>query len=49
MTSAGEVAADDLRRVDGEVLALIDDAVAQAKAAPDPEPADLLTDVYVKY
>ena len=49
VTSAGEVTADDLRRVDDEVLALIDDAVEKAKAAPDPEPADLLTDVYVKY
>ena len=27
----------------------LDDAVTQAKAAPEPEPADLLTDVYVKY
>jgi pyruvate dehydrogenase E1 component alpha subunit len=45
----GEVGADDLRRVDAEVEALIDDAVTRAKAAPEPEPADLLTDVYVKY
>jgi TPP-dependent pyruvate/acetoin dehydrogenase alpha subunit len=49
VTSAGEVGADDLRRVDAEVEALIDDAVTRAKAAPEPEPADLLTDVYVKY
>ena len=49
MTSAGEVSADDLRAVDSEVQALIDDAVTKAKAAPEPEPADLLTDVYVKY
>jgi TPP-dependent pyruvate/acetoin dehydrogenase alpha subunit len=43
------VAPEDLRRVDDEVQTLIDDAVEQAKAAPEPEPADLLTDVYVKY
>jgi TPP-dependent pyruvate/acetoin dehydrogenase alpha subunit len=43
------VAPEDLRRVDDEVQALIDDAVTQAKAAPEPEPADLLTDVYVQY
>ena len=49
VTSAGEVSADDLRAVDSEVQALIDDAVTKAKAAPEPEPADLLTDVYVKY
>ena len=49
VTAAGVVAAEDLRRVDDEVQALIDDAVTQAKAAPEPEPSDLLTDVYVKY
>ena len=49
VTAAGEVGADDLRRVDAEVEALIDDAVTKAKAAPEPEPDDLLTDVYVTY
>ena len=33
--------------VDAEVAALIDKAVADAKAAPLPTEADLLTDVYV--
>ena len=27
----------------------IEDAVAKAKAAPDPTPDDLLTDVYISY
>jgi acetoin:2,6-dichlorophenolindophenol oxidoreductase subunit alpha len=49
VTAAGELTAEDLRRVDDEVVALIDDTVAQAKAAPEPDPADLLTDVYVRY
>src|SRR4029450_4696594 len=49
VTATGEVTAEDLRRVDDEVVALIDDTVAQAKAAPEPDPADLLTDVYVRY
>ncbi len=40
---------DDLRKVDAEVQALIDDAVAKAKAAPLPAPEALLTDVYVSY
>ncbi|MDR8731808.1 thiamine pyrophosphate-dependent dehydrogenase E1 component subunit alpha [Burkholderia pseudomultivorans] len=39
----------ELRAVDAQVKALIDDAVAQAKAAPLPDAADLLTDVYVSY
>ena len=49
MTAAAEVTAEDLRRVDDEAVALIDDTVAQAKAVPEPDPADLLTDVYVRY
>ncbi|HZA81486.1 MAG TPA: thiamine pyrophosphate-dependent dehydrogenase E1 component subunit alpha [Actinomycetes bacterium] len=49
VTSAGLVDADELRRVDEEVGRLIDGAVATAKAAADPDPADLLTDVYVRY
>lgn len=40
---------NDLRKVDTEVKALIDDAVAKAKAAPLPAPEALLTDVYVSY
>ncbi|CAB3769243.1 ABC transporter substrate-binding protein [Burkholderia sp. MSh2] len=39
----------ELRAVDAQVKALIDDAVAQAKSAPLPDAADLLTDVYVSY
>jgi acetoin:2,6-dichlorophenolindophenol oxidoreductase subunit alpha len=49
VTSAGAVTADDLRRVDAEVAALIDESVERAKAAAEPDPDDLLTDVYVKY
>jgi acetoin:2,6-dichlorophenolindophenol oxidoreductase subunit alpha len=49
VTSAGLVDAEELGRVDEEVARLIDDAVADAKAAPEPDPSDLLTDVYVKY
>jgi acetoin:2,6-dichlorophenolindophenol oxidoreductase subunit alpha len=49
VTSAGLVDAEELRQLDEAVGRLIDDAVATAKAAADPEPADLLTDVYVRY
>ena len=35
--------------MDAEVAQLIEEAVAEAKAAPKPGAADLLTDVYVKY
>ena len=49
VTSANLVDQADLRRIDEEVQALIDDAVAKAKAAPDPQPTDLLSDVYVSY
>jgi len=49
VTSSGEVAAAELDAIDKDVLALIERAVAQAKADPKPTAADLLTDVYVSY
>ena len=49
VTGAGVLKADELQAIDHEVLALIERAVTEAKAAPQPTVADLLTDVYVKY
>ena len=49
LTGEHGIASESLAAIDREVLALIEDAVAQALAAPNPEPADLLTDVYIKY
>jgi TPP-dependent pyruvate/acetoin dehydrogenase alpha subunit len=49
VTDAGLVGDDDLAAVDESVRALIDDAVAQAKAAADPAPDEVLTDVYASY
>jgi len=47
--AAGVISADELTAIDREVVALIDDAVEQAVAAPNPTSADLLTDAYVSY
>jgi pyruvate dehydrogenase E1 component alpha subunit len=49
VTAAGLIGQSDLDAIDGAVATLIEEAVAEAKAAPDPTPADLLTDVYVSY
>jgi pyruvate dehydrogenase E1 component alpha subunit len=49
VTETGELSRADLDAVDAEVATLIDAAVADAKAAPLPTDADLLTDVYVRY
>ncbi|MGO4814641.1 thiamine pyrophosphate-dependent dehydrogenase E1 component subunit alpha [Cupriavidus sp. 2MCAB6] len=49
VTQSGVIAPDELKAIDEQVAALIEDAVQQAKAAPFPTPADLLTDVYVSY
>jgi pyruvate dehydrogenase E1 component alpha subunit len=46
---AGVVDAATFDAVDTEVGALIDEAVAEALAAPEPDVAELLTDVYVNY
>jgi pyruvate dehydrogenase E1 component alpha subunit len=49
VTGAGIVEQSDLADIDSAVARLIDGAVDEAKAAPDPTPADVLTDVYVAY
>jgi TPP-dependent pyruvate/acetoin dehydrogenase alpha subunit len=49
VTAANMVEDSDLDSIDDEVGALIDAAVEEAKAGPDPTEADLLTDVYVRY
>lgn len=46
---AGVISAAEMQAIDKAVLALIEDAVAQAKAAPFPTEADLTTDVYASY
>ena len=49
VAETGELARADLDAVDAEVATLIDKVVGEAKAAPLPTEADLLTDVYVRY
>jgi pyruvate dehydrogenase E1 component alpha subunit len=49
VTSAKVISAAELQAIDSSVLALIEDAVIQAKAAPLPTLADLTSDVYVSY
>jgi acetoin:2,6-dichlorophenolindophenol oxidoreductase subunit alpha len=49
VTEAGLLQAEELTEIDGATARLMDDAVREAKAAPDPTPADVLTDVYVRY
>ena len=49
VVSAGLVDKEELEKIDEQVRTLIDEAVEEAKAAPDPKENDLLTDVYVSY
>ncbi|GAB2477605.1 thiamine pyrophosphate-dependent dehydrogenase E1 component subunit alpha [Xylanimonas ulmi] len=49
VTQTGELTGAQLDGVDADVARLIDEAVAEAKAAPPPTAADLETDVYVVY
>jgi pyruvate dehydrogenase E1 component alpha subunit len=46
---AGVIQRAELDAIDKEVVSLIDEAVAHAKAAPAPSPKDLMSDVYVAY
>lgn len=49
VTSADLVEEEDLDKIDEEVGQLIDEAVEEGQAAPEPGEDDLLTDVYVSY
>jgi len=49
VTEAGLLDADALGAVDESVRTLIDEAVDEAKAAPEPTPDQVHTDVYVSY
>lgn len=45
----GQISAEELRAIDEQVQAQVDDAVAKARAAAYPSVDNLLTDVYVSY
>jgi acetoin:2,6-dichlorophenolindophenol oxidoreductase subunit alpha len=49
VTDAGVLGQEDLDAIDREVKADIDRCLVDAKSAPMPTEADLLTDVYVRY
>ena len=49
VTETGLLEEGQLDGIDGEVAALIDEAVEEARRAPPPRRDDLLTDVYVSY
>jgi TPP-dependent pyruvate/acetoin dehydrogenase alpha subunit len=49
VTEGGMIEPEALRAIDDEVKALIDEAVAEAKAGTDPTPDEVRTDVYVSY
>ena len=49
VSEAGLVDTAALEEIDREAVALVEQAVVTAKAAPKPGPADLTTDVYVSY
>ena len=49
VTEAGVIQQGELQAIDKEVLALIDEAVQEALAAPLPSADELTTDVYVSY
>ncbi|MDA0832873.1 MAG: thiamine pyrophosphate-dependent dehydrogenase E1 component subunit alpha [Planctomycetota bacterium] len=48
-TASEELQQDELDAIDAEVVALIAEAIVQAKAAPKPMEDELLSDVYVSY
>lgn len=49
MAETGEISVDELDAIDAEVMALIEQSVKDAKAAPRPTPEQVDTDVYINY
>ncbi|MEZ5567220.1 MAG: thiamine pyrophosphate-dependent dehydrogenase E1 component subunit alpha [Halioglobus sp.] len=49
MADSGELSLSELDAIDDEVLALIEEAVSAAKAAPRPLPEQVTQDVYISY
>jgi acetoin:2,6-dichlorophenolindophenol oxidoreductase subunit alpha len=49
MAESGELSGDELDAIDAEVMALIEKAVTDAKAAPRPTPDQVTEDVYINY
>ncbi len=49
MAETGELSQEELDAVDAEVMALIEESVVAAKAAPRPTPEQVTEDVYISY
>ena len=49
VTDSGELTVDELAVIDTEILAMLDEKVEAARAAPVPAANELYTDVYVNY
>lgn len=49
VTESGQLTMDELAAIDAEILAMLDDKVAAAKAAPEPTLDALYSDVYIDY
>jgi pyruvate dehydrogenase E1 component alpha subunit len=49
VTDAGQLTMDELTAIDAEILAMLDQKIEAAKAAPKPPGEALYTDVYINY
>jgi len=49
VTESGQLTMDELAAIDAEIMAMLDEKVAAAKAAPEPTPDALYSDVYINY
>jgi len=49
MVNTGSADAEELEQIEAKIVAVVDEAIAYARSAALPQPADLLTDVYVSY
>jgi pyruvate dehydrogenase E1 component alpha subunit len=47
ITSAGHASEDQLKQIDRDIRAVVSDSAKFAQESPEPDPSELMTDVYI--
>ncbi|MCC6786949.1 MAG: pyruvate dehydrogenase (acetyl-transferring) E1 component subunit alpha [Hyphomonadaceae bacterium] len=48
ITDAGHATEDDLKAIDREIRAIVSESATFAQESPDPDPSELMTDIYIE-
>ena len=48
ITDAGHATEDDLKAIDREIRAIVSESATFAQESPEPDPSELMTDIYIE-